>query len=68
MEVATLHFIKNTFKKECKSFFAHLDYLSLDELKEIMKKEFKLESNNDYGILDVFSFFKQRILFLHQCI
>ncbi|ELZ6451302.1 hypothetical protein UXX13_001987, partial [Campylobacter coli] len=52
MAVATLHFIKNTFKKECKSFFAHLDYLSLDELKEIMKKEFKLESNNDYGILD----------------
>lgn len=40
MAVATLHFIKNTFKKECKRFFAHLDYLSLDKLKEIMKKEF----------------------------
>ena len=63
MAVATLHFIKNTFKKECKSFFAHLDYLSLDELKEIMKKEFKLESNNDYGILDAFSFLNKEYYF-----
>ena len=46
MAVATLHFIKKTFKKECKRFFAHLDYLYLDELKELMKKEFINHNTN----------------------